>query len=716
MHIKESVQIGGREFSFETGRLAKQADGAVAVRYGDSMVLVTAVSAKEPREVSFLPLTVDYIEKTFAAGKIPGGYFKREGRPNEFEVLAARIIDRPCRPLFPKGYNYETQVIALVLSSDRENPTDVLALNGASAALSISDIPWDGPIAAVRVGRIGGKFVVNPTVTEQEDSDLNIVVAASRDAIVMVEGGALGTVDEDTMVDALMFAHEACQPILDLQDKLRAAVGRPKRAFVPPEPPADLRERIERDYLERIREAAFIPKKLERYAALAKLEDEILEALAEEYPDQGAMISEVFHDLKAQVVRRAILDEGRRIGGRGLTDIRPVTCEVGLLPRTHGSALFTRGETQALVTTTLGTEADVQHIDALTGDVHRRFMLHYNFPPFSVGEVRFLRGASRREIGHGALARRALKAVLPSHDDFPYTIRVVSEILESNGSSSMATVCGGSLALMDAGVPVRDAVAGIAMGLVQEGDKVAVLTDILGDEDHLGDMDFKVTGTRTGITGLQMDIKIKGLTQDVLRRALYQAREARLQILDIMHKTLAAPRKELSPHAPRIITIRVKPDRVRDVIGPGGKTIKGIIDLTGVTIEVDDTGVITIASPDQEAAEKAVEIIKALTREPEIGEYYLGIVRRVTDFGAFVEILPGVDGLVHISDLDKGRVKRVEDVCKEGDEILVKVVSVDALGKIRLSRKDALGKDPAEVQSSFLKLPAGSAARSDGWD
>ncbi len=717
MFIRESVQVGGKEFSIETGRMAKQADGAVVVRYGDSMVLVTAVASKRPKEISFLPLTVDYVEKTFAAGKIPGGYFKREGRPNELEILTARIIDRPCRPLFPKGWNYETQLIATVLSSDRENPTDILALTGASAALNISEIPWEGPVAGVRVGRIDGEFVINPTLEQEERSDLHLVVAASRDAIVMVEGGAEGAVDEDTMVDALMFAHDSCQPILDLQDKLRAAVGLPKRTFEPHVVPEEIRERVEQGWFGRIEEAAFIPEKLKRYAALSELEKEIQESLAEEFPESEGDIGEVFHDIKARVVRKAILDEGRRIGGRKLDEVRPVTCEVGVLPRTHGSALFTRGETQALVTTTLGTESDVQHIDALTGDIHRRFMLHYNFPPFSVGEVKFLRGASRREIGHGALARRALKAALPSHDDFPYTIRIVSEILESNGSSSMATVCGGSLALMDAGVPMASAVAGIAMGLVQEDDRIAILTDILGDEDHLGDMDFKVTGTREGITGLQMDIKIKGLSREILRKALYQAKEGRIHILDIMHEAIAAPRKDLSPHAPRIVTLKIKPDRIRDIIGPGGKTIKSIIELTGVAIEVDDSGLVTIASPAGEACQKAIDIVKSLTREPEIGQYYLGIVRRVTDFGAFVEILPGIDGLVHISELDKTRVGRVEDICREGDEMLVKVLSVDAQGKIRLSRKAALDKDPSDVQSTLLKLPSakpGKGGRS--WD
>ncbi|MCD6498237.1 MAG: polyribonucleotide nucleotidyltransferase [Deltaproteobacteria bacterium] len=717
MFIRESVELNGREFSIETGRMAKQADGAVVVRYGDSMVLVTAVTANKPKEISFLPLTVDYVEKTFAAGKIPGGYFKREGRPTELEILTSRIIDRPCRPLFPKGYNYETQLIATVLSSDQSNATDVLALTGASAALTISRIPWEGPVAGVRVGRVDGQFIANPTLEEQGLSDMNIVMAVSRDAITMVEGGTTRGVDEDTLIDALMFGHEACIPLLDLQEKIRAAVGRPKREFISPEPDLDVARRVEEIYLDRIREAAFIPEKLPRYAALSALEDEIQVALAEELPDKAADIEEAFHALKAKVVRSAILKEGRRIGGRRLDEVRPVTCEVGVLPRVHGSALFTRGETQALVTTTLGTSVDVQHIDALTGDIHRRFMLHYNFPPFSVGEVKFLRGASRREIGHGTLARRALTPMLPSHEDFPYTIRVVSEILESNGSSSMATTCGGSLALMDAGVPTVAPVAGIAMGLVEEGDQIAILTDILGDEDHLGDMDFKVTGTREGITAVQMDIKIKGLSRDILKKALYQARDGRFHILDVMHKALAAPRTDLSPHAPRIITIKVKPDRIRDIIGSGGKTIKAIIDQTGVAINVEDDGTVTIASPDGDASNRAIDIIKGLTKEPEVGKYYLGIVRKVVEFGAFVEILPGTDGLVHISELDKARVRRVEDVCHEGDEMLVKVLAVDAMGKIRLSRKEALDKDPSEVKSALMTFePGADGHKKDGWD
>jgi polyribonucleotide nucleotidyltransferase len=648
-----------------------------------------------------LPLTVDYREKTYAGGKIPGGFFRREGRPQELETLTSRIIDRPCRPLFPEGYNYETQIIATVLSADRENLTDVLALTGASAALNLSEIPWDGPVAGVRVGRVEGRFIANPTVDDIEKSDLNLVMAVSRDAIVMVEGGA-EEVDEDVMIDALMFGHESAQPMLDLQDKLRAAVGKPKKEFHPPEPDADIASKVEEVAKDRLSEVAFIPEKLNRYAAVRELKDQIREELAEQFPEREDEIGDAFNDLKTRLVRDAILN-GTRIGGRRSDEVREINCQVGVLPRTHGSALFTRGETQALVTTTLGTSRDMQRIDALTGDFQRRFMLHYNFPPYSVGEVRFLRGPGRREIGHGALSHRALKDILPSQDDFPYTLRVVSEILESNGSSSMASVCGGSLSLMDAGVPITGPVAGIAMGLVKEGDQTVILTDILGDEDHLGDMDFKVTGTRKGITALQMDIKIKGLSRETMSKALYQARDGRMHILDVMHKTLAGPRTDLSDHAPRIITIRIKPDKIRDVIGSGGKTIKGIIDQTGVDIDVEDSGLITIASSDSAAAQKAIDIIQGLTREPEVGEYYAGIVRRVMNFGAFVEILPGSDGLVHISDLAKGRVEKTEDVCKEGDEMVVKVTGVDDSGKIKLSRKDALDVDPSEVQNALMK-------------
>ncbi len=702
MYIRETLNLNDKEFSIETGRMAKQADGAVVVRYGDSMVLVTAVSMRSERPVPFLPLTVDYQEKRFAAGAIPGGYFKREGRLSEYETITSRIIDRPCRPLFPKGWRYETQIVATVVSSDKENPTDVLSLTGASTALSISNIPWDGPIAGVRVGRVDGKLVANPTWDELERSELNLVMAASREAIVMVEAGATN-VTEEVIVDALFFGHDSVQPMLDMQEKLREAVGREKREFVPPEPDAELEKKVAEIGTDRIREAAFIPTKLERYGALSQITDEIVGEMGEEHAERTGEIRDAVDRIKSNLVRGAILNEKRRIDNRRLDEVRPITCEVGVLPRAHGSALFTRGETQALVATTLGTESDRQRVDALIGDIIRRFMLHYNFPPYSVAEAKFLRGPGRREIGHGILAERALKETLPDDDVFPYVIRVVSEILESNGSSSMASVCGGSLSLMDAGVPIKAPVAGIAMGLVQEGEQTAVLSDILGDEDHLGDMDFKVTGTREGVTALQMDIKIKGLSRELMKQALEQAREGRLHILDEMTKALGTARQDLSPHAPRIVTVKVKPDRIRDIIGPGGKTIKAIVEQTGAKIDIDDAGVVSIASADGIAAQKAIDIIQGLTREPEIGEYYLGNVRRITDFGAFVEILPGVDGLVHISEMDDRRIDRVEDVCQEGEEMVVKVLNVDHTGKIRLSRREALDKSPEDVLSMVKK-------------
>jgi len=702
MYIRETINLNGTEYSIETGRMAKQADGAVVVRYGDSMVLVTAVSMNSPRPTDFLPLTVDYQEKKFAAGSIPGGYFKREGRLSEFETLTSRIIDRPCRPLFPKGWRFETQLIATVISSDKENPLDVLSLTGASTALTISNIPWDGPIAGVRVGRVDGEFIANPTWKQIDESDINIVMAASRDAIVMVEGGA-NNIPEDIMVDALFFGHDSVIPLLDLQEKLRAAVGREKREFTPPEKDVSIEEKVAEIGESRIVEASFVPEKLPRYAKVREVRDAIIADMGDEYADRTDEIKDAVNSIRTKAVRGAIVKEGRRIDGRDLKTVRPITCEVGVLPRVHGSALFTRGETQALVAATLGTERERQRIEGLNGDIIKRFMLHYNFPPFSVAEAKFLRGAGRREIGHGVLAERALLKVLPTAEAFPYVLRVVSETLESNGSSSMAAVCGGCLSLMDAGVPIAAPVAGIAMGLVQEGDDVAILTDILGDEDHLGDMDFKVTGTREGITALQMDIKVKGLSRELMRQALAQAREGRLHILDEMGKALTAPRDDLSKHAPRIVTVKVKPDRIRDIIGPGGKTIKAIVEQTGASIDVNDSGVVSIASADASAAEKAIDIIKGLTQEPEIGEYYLGTVRRITEFGAFVEILPGLDGLVHISEMARERIDRVEDICREGEEMVVKVLNVDNQGKIRLSRKEALDKSAEDVLSMVRK-------------
>ncbi len=700
MFVREGVNFGGKELSIETGRMAKQADGSVVVRYGDTMVLVTAVASSSIRPgVDFMPLTVDYLEKTSAAGRIPGGYFKREGRMTEVEVLTSRLIDRPSRPLFPKGWRFDTQVIAMVVSTDRENPSDVLAMTGASVSLHLSDIPWAGPYAGVRVGRVEGQLVINPTFAQREKSELDLVVACSRDAIVMVEGSA-SELGEEVLVDALMFAHQQAQPLIDLQDKLRAAVGKAKREFTPPAKDPQIVSRVAELANQKIEAAMAIREKHERYGALDAAGSETKAALVEAFPDRGAEISDAFESAKKKHLRELVLNTGRRIDGRGTSDIRQITCEVGVLPRTHGSALFTRGETQALVTTTLGTSQDTQHIEGIIGDIEKRFLLHYNFPPFSTGETKPLRGASRREVGHGHLAERAISRVLPTEKEFPYTIRIVSEILESNGSSSMASVCGGILSLMDGGVPIKTPVAGIAMGLIKEGDRVAVLSDILGDEDHLGDMDFKICGTKTGVTAVQMDIKIQGLTREILETALRQAREGRLFILGKMAEALAAPREDLSKFAPRIHTLQVKPDQIREIIGPGGKTIRGITAQTGVAIEVEDDGTVHIASPDGIAVKKAIDIIKGLTTEPEIGEFYLGVVKRLADFGAFVEILPGTDGLVHISELDEKRVRVVQDICKEGDEMLVKVIGIDrASGKIRLSRKEALGKTPEVVHN-----------------
>ncbi|MFO0574814.1 MAG: polyribonucleotide nucleotidyltransferase [Polyangia bacterium] len=709
MYIKESVLLGGRELSIETGKMAKQADGAVLIRYGESVVLVTAVASKAPREgVDFLPLTCEYVEKTYGGGKIPGGYFKREGRPTDADILVARLIDRPCRPLFPKGFRFDTQVIAMSLSFDKENPTDVLAMTGAATALHISNIPWAGPFVGVRVGRIDGQFVINPTFAQREQCDLEFVVACSRDAIVMVEGGA-DQASEEAIVDALFYAHQEVQPVLDLIEKLRAAVGKPKREFTPPQKDAELHARVAEMGREAMRAAVTIREKHKRHDQEGAVGKQILAALcaAEGAPYAGREkeVQEAIGGLHKKTVRDMVLNESVRIDGRKTTDIRPISTEVSLLPRAHGSALFTRGETQALVVATLGTSQDEQRIDSLLGDVTKRFMLHYNFPPFSTGESKPMRGQSRREVGHGALAERALLRVMPKEKDFPYVVRVVSETLESNGSSSMASVCGGSMAMMDAGVPIQAPVSGIAMGLIWEKgkdsqpDRFAILSDILGDEDHLGDMDFKVCGTRRGITAVQMDIKIPGLSREVMTRALRQARDGRLYILDKMAQTLAAPNKELSKYAPRIYTLSVKPDRIRDIIGPGGKMIRAIVEQTGVSIDVEDDGTVNIASPDGPSAQKAIDIVKGLTAEPELGSFYMGVVRRIVEFGAFVEILPGTDGLIHISELANERVQNVADIVKEGDEVLVKVIGIDRMGKIRLSRKEALGQKPDVIHN-----------------
>jgi polyribonucleotide nucleotidyltransferase len=686
------MDVAGRQLSIESGRVAKQADGAVLVQMADTVVLVTAVTAKAPRAgVDFLPLTVDYQERAYAAGKIPGGFFKREGRPAEREILSSRLIDRPLRPLFPKRFYHETQVIASVLSADQSNATDFLGIIGASAALSISSSPFQGPVAGIRIGRVDGRFVVAPTLAELEQSTLNVVVAGTRDAVMMVEGEA-SELPEDVMLEAIMLAHAEIKKIIALQDELVKRVGKPKLSVPKAEADPAVVAVVDREATGPIREALLIPNKTERSARMAAILADVLARLgSQEAPEKNREIMEVFHDLERNQMRRMILDKGVRADGRGPTGIRPITCEIGVLPRTHGSALFTRGETQSLAVVTLGTSDDEQRIDALEGESKKSFMLHYNFPPFSVGETRPMRGPGRREIGHGALAERALKPVIPTKEKFPYTLRIVSDILESNGSSSMATVCGGTLALMDAGVPISAPVGGIAMGLIKEGNDVEIISDILGVEDHLGDMDFKVTGTRTGVTALQMDIKIQGIDRSIMEKALAQAKLGRLHILDKLAEAIAEPRGSLSTHAPRILMMKVKPDKVREVIGPGGKVIRGIIALTGVKIDVEDDGTIAIASSDEAAARKAIEMIKQITEDVEIGKLYMGKVTRIMEFGAIVEIGPGVDGLVHISQLAPHRVKAVTDEVKEGDEILVKVLEVDRQGKIRLSRKEAMG-------------------------
>jgi polyribonucleotide nucleotidyltransferase len=694
------IEVGGRKFSLETGEMAKQASGAVLASYGETVVLVTAVGEERIREgIDFLPLSVDYMEKGFAVGRIPGGFFRREiGRPSERETLTSRLIDRPIRPLFPKKYRKEIQVIATVLSADPDNDPAMVAMVGASAALEISDIPFQGPIGAVRVGRPNGDLVINPTAVQLEMSDLDVAVAGNRQGIVMVEGNAQ-FVSEDDLLEALYFAHDAIQPILDMQETLKARCGKSKKSFEPPEEDQALAARVAGLAQQRIEEANTTAEKEARYLLRSAIIQEIMEKLGPDLAERESEVREIVHDLEKKFVREMALARKTRIDNRGLKDIRQIDCQVGLLPRTHGSGLFTRGETQVLSVVTLGSSADEQKIEALEGDEFKSFMLHYNFPPYCVGEARFLRGPSRREIGHGALAERTLKKVLPSHEDFPYTVRVVAEVLESNGSSSMASVCASSLALMDAGVPLKEAVAGIAMGLIMEDDRVAILSDILGDEDHLGDMDFKVTGSPEGVISLQMDIKVAGVPREVMRQALSQAREGRLHILEEMSKTISAPRGELSPYAPRVLSIQIHPDKIRDVIGPGGKIIRNIIAETSTKIDVEDDGKVTIMSPDLAGCEKAVEMIEKLTAEAEVGGLYLGKVRKITDFGAFVEILPGTDGLIHISQLDHKRVQKVRDVLSEGDEVLVKVLEIDRDGRIRLSRKAALGESLSKARN-----------------
>jgi polyribonucleotide nucleotidyltransferase len=718
-----SLELGGRRLVIETGRMAKQAAGAAVVTYGDSVVLVTVTTAAPREGIDFFPLTVDFVEKTSAAGKIPGGFFKREARLSDREILVCRFIDRSIRPLFAEGFRDEVQVTATVLAHDGHNPPDMVAFLGASAALSLSEIPFLGPIGAVRIGRIGGEWIVNPTHAQQGESELELVVAGSRQALVMVEGGAK-ELPEAQILEALQLAHRQIQPLIDLQEELVRGVGKAKLAVPAAASDDELVRRVRTAAEARLRDALSIRTKAERYDAIDAVEQEVLASFVDAYRKEpvaldslsavearqkglrqlGAQVKNALHDLRSQLMRERILGDGARIDGRGPRDIRPIACEVRPLPRAHGVALFTRGETQALVYTTLGSTDDAQTIDALHARTEKHFLLHYNFPPFSVGEVRPLRGPSRRDIGHGHLAERALASVLPSRDDFPYTIRVVSEVLESNGSSSMATVCGGTLALMDAGVPLRAPVAGIAMGLIEEQGRHAILSDILGDEDHLGDMDFKVAGTRQGITALQMDIKIRSVDWAVMEAALAQAREGRLRILEAMAKDASAalpgfmPRAEPSDWAPRMHVIRIKPDRIRDVIGPGGRVIRGIQEMTGAKVDIEDSGVVSLFAPDLDSLRRAQAMVEELTQEAEIDRLYTGKVKRITDFGAFVEIFPGTDGLVHISHLAEGRVEKVEDVVSEGDEILVKCIDIDPSGRIRLSRKEALAEALAQAE------------------
>ena len=698
MIIRESVKVGDKEITIETGRIAKQAAGSVLVSCGETMVLVTVCGNKEARPgAPFFPLTVDYVEKTYAAGKIPGGFFKREGRLRDHEVLTSRLIDRPCRPLFPDGYMCETQVIATVMSADGSNQSDVLAMVGASAAIHISPLPWGGPIAGVRVARVDGKLIANPTYQEQENSECELIIAASKDAIVMVEGEA-NEMSEEDLIAAIQFGHESVQGVLELIEKIREAVGQEKWPFTPPKRGEKIDARVKEVGLQKVIEACNIADKHPRYGRFSEIKKEVVAELATEFPDLEGDIKGAYEDLRYNTMRGQVLDDRRRVDGRDYKTVRPIAIEVSLLPRVHGSSLFTRGETQGIVTTTLGTRQDEQKIDGLIDEYWKPFLLHYNFPPYSVGETKFLRGPGRREVGHGTLAERALTKVLPSREDFPYTMRIVSEITESNGSSSMATVCGGSLAMMDAGVPIKAPVAGVAMGLIMEGEKYAVLTDILGDEDHLGDMDFKVCGTDKGITAIQMDIKIAGLKQEIMHEALEQAREGRLHILGKMNEVMATHRPELSKYAPRIETLKVKPDQIRVVIGPGGKMIKAITEQTGAKIDITDDGTVSIASPDGEALKKAIEIIESLTLEPEIGTKYKGIVRRVENYGAFLEIAPGKDGLLHITDMDWGFVEKVADVMDLGDEVEVMISDIDREGRIRLSRKALLEKPEGYVE------------------
>ena len=683
------IEVRGKRLSLETGKMAKQADGAVVAQYGDTVVLATAVAEKTPKEgLDFFPLTVDYQEKAYSAGKIPGGFFKREGRPTEKEILTSRLIDRPIRPLFPKGFYCETQGIVSVLSYGDENIADILGIISMSAALMISDIPFNAAIGAVRIGRIAGSFVINPDLREVEECDLNLIVAGTEDAVLMVEGESQ-EISEFDLLEALDIAHQEIKRICAVQNELKSIAGREKRPVITPVADEELKKTIAEISLEKIKTAITISDKMRRQKALDEILKEVIEKLNTGEKDITMDIGAVVNDIEKTLVRDMILNENIRADGRSPEEIRKISSEVGILPRTHGSALFVRGETQCLAVVTLGTSDDEQRIDSLDGESFKTFMLHYNFPPFSVGEVKPLRSPGRREIGHGMLAERAVKAVMPTKAEFPYTIRIVSDILESNGSSSMATVCGSSLALMDAGVPIKSHVAGIAMGLIKEDDRVVILTDILGLEDHLGDMDFKVTGTEKGITAFQLDTKIGGISRGIMEKALEQARQGRLHILAKMSETINVHRDNLAPYAPRIYTMQIKQAKIRDVIGTGGKVIRGIVEQTGVKINIDDSGLINIASSDGESAKKAMDIINNIIAEAELDKIYLGKVKRVVDFGAFVEILPGTEGLLHISQISEQRIAKVTDEINEGDEVLVKVIEIDKLGRIRLSRKEA---------------------------
>lgn len=696
MSHKVEFEFGGRTMVIESGKMAKQANGAVTVRYGDSMVVTTVCATKEPREgIDFFPLTIEYREKSYSAGKIPGGFFKREARPSEKEILSARMIDRPLRPLFPKDFRGDTQCMTLVVSHDGQNDTDMMAMIGSSAAIAVSDVPIEKTIAGVRVGRIDGQFVLNPTFEQLDESDIYVVVAGSADGIAMVEGGGREVPEED-LVKALEFGHEHIKTVVAKIEELRSMCGKEKFEYVAWGVDEAIVKRVTELAGNRFSEYNQIVDKEERRTQKDALQKEIIESLAEEFPDGAKGIKSVLHDLDSEAMRSMIITEEKRIDGRQPEDIREITCETGLLPRAHGSALFTRGQTQALVAVTLGTKIDEQRLDELEGESTKSYMLHYNFPPYCTGEVRPIRGTSRREVGHGALAERALYPVIPAEESFPYTLRIVSDIMESNGSSSMASVCGASLSMMDAGVPIKSAVAGIAMGLIKSDDKLVILTDILGDEDHFGDMDFKVTGTTEGVTAIQMDIKITGIDVETLKTALDRARTARLKILDNMNAAIPKHRDQLSPFAPRIITIRINPEKIGEVIGPGGKIIRAIVEETGAKIDINDDGTVLIASVDAEAGLKAKERVEAIVEEAELGREYDGVVRRVTTFGAFVEIIPGTDGLVHISELEHHRVNRVEDVCNVGDRMRVKVINIEPDGKVRLSRKVLLPKDSGE--------------------